>query len=376
MVLGTYLLSAPRSSNALKRASRTETRYSYQAPIGLKELAKIDPLFSRLAETRAFLRLKDIRFLGGIDFLLVPNPNGAEANQRYTRYQHSLGVAGLALLYCQIRDVPDAQRKLAYAAALLHDVGHGPLSHSLEPVFEEVFEINHHQATEEIILGRNPLGKELCAALMQSGVDPQAVVSVLEGQHDPFEGFFSGPINFDTIEGILRSRRYATRATIPISPVRVVQAATLRQSLNDREVVDSFWAYKDEVYKHVIRAPAGVLADFVCQETMRKNLGKLGRDDFFGTETTLFRKVPELRTLLADKRKLEAAGACATIKYKVREFTVQQSGDFFTRADKTRYVQRKWDSSLTLPPGQELLQPQGGMLFDDLSGVQSSEGVF
>jgi HD superfamily phosphohydrolase len=354
----------------------TESRYSYQKPIELSDLAQIDPLFARLAETPAFLRLRDIRFLGGIDFLLVPSPNGAEANTRYTRYQHSLGVAGLALLYCQMKEVPVASRRLAYAAALLHDVGHGPLSHSLEPVFEDAFEINHHKATQNIILGKVPLGKELNLSLRASRVDPDEVIAVLEGQHDPFEGFFSGPINFDTIEGILRSRRYATRATIPISPVKVVQAATVRASDADRAVVDSFWAYKDEVYKHVIRAPAGVLADYVCQETARSNLGKLSIEDFYGGEASLFRKLPTLRPLLVDKRKLSALAEDVSIRFKVREFMINASADFFTRDDKARYTQRKWDSVLAFPRGSGSSPSREGTLFDGDESVQQGESLF
>lgn len=354
----------------------TDSRYSYQNPIELADLARIDPLFARLAETPAFLRLKDIRFLGGIDFLLVPSPNGAEANTRYTRYQHSLGVAGLALLYCQIREVPVENRRLAYAAALLHDVGHGPLSHSLEPVFEDAFGINHHKATQNIILGKVSLGRELNASLRTSGVDPDEVIAVLEGVHDPFEGFFSGPINFDTIEGILRSRRYATRATIPISPVKVVQAATLRMSEADRAVVDSFWAYKDEVYKHVIRAPGGVLADYVCQEIARASLGTLTVEDFYGGEASIFRKLPTLRPLLVDKRKLASLAEEVTIRFKVREFTVNASADFFTREDKARYTQRKWDSALAFPRGGGSSPSREATLFDGDEGVQPGESLF
>ncbi|HYW15469.1 MAG TPA: HD domain-containing protein [Allosphingosinicella sp.] len=351
----------------------TESRYSYQAPIGLKDLARIDPMFARLAETPAFARLKDIRFLGGIDFLLVPNPNGSETNKRYTRYQHSLGVAGLALLYCHLRQVPNEARKLAYAAALLHDVGHGPLSHSLEPVFEEAFGIGHHKATEDIILGRVPLGRELSAALKESGADAGDVIAVLEGKYDPFEGFFSGPINFDTIEGILRSRRYATRTTIPISPVKVVQSATMRADESDRAVVDSFWGYKDEVYRLVVRAPTGVLADYVCQEIARANLSKLNKEDFFSTETSLFRKLPTLRPLLLDRGRLAALAEEVSIRYKVREFTVSPDGDFFTREDKARYVQRKWDSVLTFPQGRDSTPLGERTLFDDPGGVPESE---
>ena len=375
MPLRINLETEPRKRNLLRRIADTESRYSYQAPVELSDLARIDPLFEKLAKTPAFLRLRDIRFLGGIDFLLVPSPNGSEGNQRYTRYQHSLGVAWLALRYCEMRQVPEDARRLAYAAALLHDVGHCPLSHSLEPIFEEAFGINHHKATEDIIYGRVPLGKQLNAALREDGVDPEEVVAVLEGKLDPFEGFFSGPINFDTIEGILRSRRYATRVTIPISPLNVVEAATLRRGAADESLVDAFWGYKDEVYRLLIRAPAGVLADYVCQEVTRASLSKLAPEDFLSTESALFRKVPRLRPLLVDRKRLLALTEEVSIHFKVREFTIHRDADFFTRQDKQRYVQRKWDSVLTFPKGPELTPSKEGTLFDDAGSLRPIEDL-
>src|SRR5208337_2078246 len=113
--------------------------YNFSDPIDLPRMAGGDPLFVELVETPAFRRLKSIRFLGGIDYLLVRSPNGATRNIRYTRYQHSLGVARLALLYSEQRDLSIAERRTVYVAALLHDVGHAPLSHSLEPIFEQAF---------------------------------------------------------------------------------------------------------------------------------------------------------------------------------------------------------------------------------------------
>jgi HD superfamily phosphohydrolase len=42
--------------------------------------------------------------------------------------------------------------------ALLHDIGHLPISHSLEPVFLSVFGIDHHHASEDIFFGRVAIG--------------------------------------------------------------------------------------------------------------------------------------------------------------------------------------------------------------------------
>ncbi len=125
--------------------------YDFKAPLDPAAAADVDPLLPRLIATPAFQRLRNIRFLGGIDYARIPAPNGKPGSRRYTRYQHSLGVARLALLYADVRQLGPDERRLIAVAALLHDIGHAPLSHSLEPVFKAEFAIDHHTATEEIL---------------------------------------------------------------------------------------------------------------------------------------------------------------------------------------------------------------------------------
>jgi hypothetical protein len=50
----------------------------------------------------------------------------------YNRYDHTLSVAHLTLRLCQRLSIPDIETKLAVLAALCHDLGHGPFSHSSE----------------------------------------------------------------------------------------------------------------------------------------------------------------------------------------------------------------------------------------------------
>ena len=66
--------------------------YDFSAPVDLTKAVTEDPLFLQIASTAAFRRLREIRFLGGIDYLVVRSPNGQPGNVRYTRFQHSLGV--------------------------------------------------------------------------------------------------------------------------------------------------------------------------------------------------------------------------------------------------------------------------------------------
>lgn len=119
----------------LPNASRT-----YHDPLhGAIALDSSDPteaLLIRLIDTSAFQRLRRIRQLGPASLTF----HGAEAS----RFTHSLGVMSiarrafdrLAKRYPQLHP----HRPVVLCAALLHDIGHGPFSHTSEEIFG-----NHHE---------------------------------------------------------------------------------------------------------------------------------------------------------------------------------------------------------------------------------------
>jgi HD domain len=312
--------------------------------------ASRDPLIAELIATKAFKRLQSIHFLGGIDYLLIPFPNGIKSNIRHTRYQHSLGVAQLALLYSDLRDLPFDDRRHVCAAALLHDIGHPPFSHSLEPVFEEAFGIEHHQATADILTGRVPLGRAVYETLRRYQTSVERIVAIIAGDDANYDSFFSGPINFDTIEGILRTISYAKLPLHVAEPQTVVKAALWRRHDGHLTTVDDFWQRKDFVYQHIINSTSGILADYACQTFMRQQLNLMTHDDYYSTEAQLFHKLSGLRQLLTSptfavdilKHQNEP------IIYTARRFFIVPDGDFFGRDDKTRYQQTR--NACTLSP--------------------------
>lgn len=104
---------------------------------------RTDALLFRLLGAAEVQRLRRIRQLG-MASLAYP---GAD----HSRYSHSLGVMETA------RKIVEQLRRSVYmaesdvatclAAALLHDVGHGPFSH----VFERISGVRHEQITERIV---------------------------------------------------------------------------------------------------------------------------------------------------------------------------------------------------------------------------------
>jgi HD superfamily phosphohydrolase len=119
--------------------------------------------------TSEFQRLRRIKQLG-TTYLVF---HGAE----HSRFHHSLGV------YEIVRRIIDdgfngrpewnnEERLLTMCAALLHDLGHGPFSHA----FEKVFDLDHEQFTQAILLGDT----EVNAVLRRVAPDfPQKVADVI-----------------------------------------------------------------------------------------------------------------------------------------------------------------------------------------------------
>lgn len=148
---------------------------TYHDPLhGAIRLDRSEPaeaLAMDLIDTPPFQRLRRIRQLGPA-FLTF---HGAESS----RFTHSLGVLHLArqALGHLERQTPAlaAHRGVLYAAALLHDVGHGPLSHTGEEMFGLRHEcwsgrlVREHPELHDRLEAYAPGTAEAVAALLESG---------------------------------------------------------------------------------------------------------------------------------------------------------------------------------------------------------------
>ncbi|MCK6479323.1 MAG: HD domain-containing protein [Planctomycetes bacterium] len=101
--------------------------------ISFRGSSRTDRMLLDLVGTREVQRLRRIRQLG-LAHLVFP---GAE----HSRFTHALGVMSVAreMLDALCRTDPRLRRHepVVLAAALLHDIGHGPLSHAFEPIAGE-----------------------------------------------------------------------------------------------------------------------------------------------------------------------------------------------------------------------------------------------
>lgn len=126
---------------------------TYHDPLhGAITLSWSDPteaLLIQLIDTPAFQRLRRIRQLGSASLTF----HGAEAS----RFTHSLGVMAIARRafdrIAQTHASLQPYRPVVLCAALLHDLGHGPFSHTCE----EIFGSNHEYWTGRILQESAPV---------------------------------------------------------------------------------------------------------------------------------------------------------------------------------------------------------------------------
>ncbi|MFV0499311.1 MAG: HD domain-containing protein [Bacilli bacterium] len=99
-------------------------------------------LIWELINTPEFQRLRRIKHLGGVSMVF----HTAE----HSRFTHSLGVYEITrrmMISIEGLVLSEYEKTLMLCSALLHDLGHGPLSHA----FESISEVSHENMTIRII---------------------------------------------------------------------------------------------------------------------------------------------------------------------------------------------------------------------------------
>lgn len=171
-------MASPPKRKREKRGTSSALSKVFRDPVhDLIHLGPEDDFILDLIETKEFQRLRRIRQLGLTHFVYP----GAE----HTRFAHSLGVFNFArrmiegLRSRSTRGVSNELKnnaRIIKAAALLHDIGHGPFSHVFERVFDDEHTVDHEQWTCKILLNDST---EVAEVLRKRGIDAKQVVALV-----------------------------------------------------------------------------------------------------------------------------------------------------------------------------------------------------
>ena len=218
-----------------------------------------------LIATPEFQRLRRIKQLG-TSYLTF---HGAE----HSRFNHSLGVYEIVRRvignFENSDDWNDEERLLCLCAALLHDLGHGPFSHS----FEKVFKLDHEHFTQQIILGDTEIHSILervepgfsqkVADVIDKTYEDKLVVSLISSQIDADrmdylqrDAYFTGVSygHFD-MERILRVMR-------PLEDQVVIKSSGMHAV---EDYIMSRYQMYWQVYFHPVTRSAEVILSKILQ---------------------------------------------------------------------------------------------------------------
>ena len=172
-----------------------------------------------LVDTGPFQRLRRVRQLGPA-FLTF---HGAESS----RFTHSLGVFHLARRafsrLVTLDSSLEIHRGLVYAAALLHDLGHGPLSHT----GEEMFGLRHEDWSARLIRSHPHISQ--CLNAYAPGT-ADAVADLLQAGHSPrplVKQLVSSQLDCDRLDYLLRDSYTTGTQYGQLDLERILAALTL-----------------------------------------------------------------------------------------------------------------------------------------------------
>ena len=193
---------------------------------------KVEGVFLDILQRPEMQRLHGVHQLG-LAYHVFPGAH-------HTRMEHSLGCFYITTRMCDALQIDGQEKRTVMAAALLHDIGHTPYSHTLEEVIEHRLHLDHTEMGRDIITGRKKvttaaeerqLGpfETLPALLEYNGISPTEVADIVvypreempigqgllvdDGQahfngHPYLRQIIHGPVDADQMDYLLRDAHY------------------------------------------------------------------------------------------------------------------------------------------------------------------------
>ncbi len=172
------------------------------------DTVQIDMLAWQLIDTPEFQRLRRIRQLGVSEFTF---PSAV-----HTRFAHSIGVFHNARILVDVIKREMARNKqifepalaeVALIAALLHDVGHGPFSHTFETVqSSRDVKKSHEKWTSEIISNPDGFIKPLLENYTAGFCEKVAAIFEKDDPEDIYHAVVSSSFDADRLDYLRRDK--------------------------------------------------------------------------------------------------------------------------------------------------------------------------
>lgn len=169
---------------------------------------EVDGVARDLLDTAAVQRLRHVKQLSTVR-LVYPSAS-------HTRFEHSLGVYHLAKQALEHLEVTGARAEAVRAAALLHDVGHGPYGHQTERIIERRLG-RHHDDIDHLLADG-----ELATVLESHGLEPRTVADLIAGK-GKLGQLVSSDLDVDRTDYLVRDAHHTGVPYGTVDPGRLVR---------------------------------------------------------------------------------------------------------------------------------------------------------
>ena len=196
---------------------------------------KLEGLFLDLLETPEIQRLYNIKQLG-LAHLVFPGAH-------HTRLEHSLGTYYMASKAAEILALDKNENKIITCAALLHDIGHGPFSHTLESILKNALDVDHVDLTEKLILGEYEIfdsdEKEFVTSpdvheiLDKNSINQKELMEIIRGtahKKSYLSQLLNSAIDVDQLDYLIRDAYYTGVAYGMIDTERFLQTLVVHKN--------------------------------------------------------------------------------------------------------------------------------------------------
>lgn len=258
-------------------------------------------------QTREFQRLRRVKQLGSTSMVYHTS--------EHTRFAHSLGVYEIARR--MINEVEDISRTLTEyekitvkLAALLHDVGHAPFSHS----FETVMNSDHELYTIQIIKEESEVN-----AVLKEYKDslPIDVASVIDGTHPNkiLCQIVSSQLDADRMDYLLRDSYFSGTKYGEFDLERILR--TMRVA-NDKlaikasgmHTIEDYIMARYHMYWQVYYHPVSRSYDTLLQKVFKRLFDLYKKDKNIALKLPMFKQLLEKKKLSNEEMYLLDDSAC------------------------------------------------------------------
>jgi uncharacterized protein len=260
---------------------------TYHDPLhGAISLDATDPteaLLIQLIDTPAFQRLRRIRQLGPASVTF----HGAESS----RFTHSIGVMAIARRafdrICKAYPQLHPYRPVVLCAALLHDLGHGPFSHTAE----EIFGCHHELWTERVLQESEPVRQLLDAFA------PHLLAQILQVYHKKHPvplvwQLVSSQLDCDRLDYLMRDSYFTGASYGRLDLDRILMALgydPVSQQLvvarKGMAAVEHYLIVRYFMYAQVYNHPKNIAATWILEQAFNRARSLLQTGDLWADDT-------------------------------------------------------------------------------------------